>query len=224
MRGATCCYHVNTTTPCNRAQNSSRWVSPQVTLSNEVNLQNTMYWVCPHRQSSALASLFINQNMPSIPRAYMQACAQTNLDWALEWQSLSVLNMGKSSPPSMCYSPIHQQVPGAERLFSTASVLWAWTASRRPVSSVDEYCKRYTARLVLACSQGICHLHVDKAGGSRAEFPLCTRCFLGWQKAVCSLTVFIQPLLSSTALWLSKVLVSNITPVKHFITEKTAVT
>lgn len=161
-----------------------------------------MYWVCLHGQSSALPSLLINPNMPSIPRAYMQACAQTNLDWALEWQRLSVLNMGKSSSPSTSYSPIHQQVPRAD-------------------SGVDEYCKRYTARLVFACSPSICHLNVDKAGDSRAEFHLCTRCFVGWQKAVCSLTAFLQPFLSSTALWLSKVLVSNITPVKSFVTEKT---
>lgn len=35
----------------------------------------------PRWESSAL---IINPNMPSIPRAYMQACAQTNLDWALD--------------------------------------------------------------------------------------------------------------------------------------------
>lgn len=121
----------------------------------------------------------------------------------------------------MCYSPIHQQVPRAERFLITVSKLWAWAASRQPDSSVDEYCKHYTARLLLACSQDICHLHVDKAGDSRTDFHLCTRCFLGWQKAVCSLTVFLQPFLSSTALWLSKVLVSNITPMKNFLTEKT---
>lgn len=80
--------------------------------------------------------------------------------------------------------------------------------------------KHYTARLGLACSPGMCHLHGDKAGDSRADLHLCTRCFLGWQKAVCSLTVFLQPFLSSTALWLSKVLVSSITPVKNFVSEK----
>lgn len=81
--------------------------------------------------------------------------------------------------------------------------------------------KRYTACLGLACSPGTCHLHGDKAGDSRADLHLWTRCFLGWQKAVCSLTVFLQPFLSSIALWLSKVLVSSITPVKNFVSEKT---
>lgn len=174
----------------------------------------------PRWESSALPSLFINQNMPSIPRAYMQACAQTNLDWALEWQSLSVLNMDKSSPSSTCYSPIHQQVPGAGRSPSTASVLWAWAASRRPGSSVDE-CSSVTQLARAEPALQACHLHGDKAGDSRADLHLCTRCFLGWQKAVCSLTVFLQPFVSSTALWLSKVLVSSITPVKNFVSENT---